>query len=444
MKTTLSCEIVRDLLPSYIENLTSEKSTEEIKAHLDTCPQCRALLKEMTSGEPEPEEVQPEIDYLKKVKLSKRRIAVLAVCAVLVTGLAAGAIALILRGKAKTLSAENGQLTEAVDQLSEENDQLSEAVDRLSEETEQLRTEAEMPTVLYNETTKALIVSGTKDYDRIEIPKEAKNAVTLDVQDDEFHLSVHVQLLRGASEAPETFLPAYIQRTKLGLRFVREYLKENAPSVYSATDADKMVDLTIRKGSTNVFLRQADRIEIYLGSNYWHREFFYLLAMMNCKEIEWKQIGYGQYVNLTLNPYNEIVAMNETFDETNPYYQMLVNAGADPEHVTPDTLRLQNDIISRFCLERGLTNWGSPYESAPVKEVQPFTKTARTLESEANSEMSALMAASFIARLVDLYDFDTVSRFCFGKKSFEEAFGTDFAAAFEAWKVWIIETYPIA
>ena len=422
MKQSVSCEIVRDLLPSYIENLTSEKSAEEIKAHLETCRECRALYHEMTSSEPQPDEQQPEIEYFKKVNHSRRRVAIIAICAVLGVGLVAGAVTALLGFRANSLSVENEQLSETVSQLSEE---------------------AERPSVVYNPETKALIVSGTKDYDRIEIPEEASGAVTLDVQDDDFHLSVYLPLLRGASESPDTFLPAYISRTKLGLRFVREYLKEHAGNVYPASGANKMIDLTIRKDSGYTYLRQADRIEIYLGSNYWHREYFYLLALMNCKEIEWEQIGYALYVNMTLNPYNEMLAMSETLDKTDPDYQMLINAGADPEFVTLDTLRIQNDVTSRRCFERGLTKWGSAFECAPVKEVLPFTKTARTLEHEANSELSPMMAASFIAWLSDRYGFETVSAFCFGKTTFEEAFGSDYRSAFDAWKAWIIETYPI-
>ena len=44
--------------------------------------------------------------------------------------------------------------------------------------------------------------------------------------------------------------------------------------------------------------------------------------------------------------------------------------------------------------------------------------------------------------LDDAYGFEQVSLFCFGQKSFEEAFGTDFQSAFDDWHAWIEQTYP--
>ena len=34
----MKCEIIKDLLPLYIENLCSEASRIEIENHLETCP----------------------------------------------------------------------------------------------------------------------------------------------------------------------------------------------------------------------------------------------------------------------------------------------------------------------------------------------------------------------------------------------------------------------
>ncbi|MBR0356355.1 MAG: hypothetical protein IJH54_02635, partial [Clostridia bacterium] len=61
-----------------------------------------------------------------------------------------------------------------------------------------------------------------------------------------------------------------------------------------------------------------------------------------------------------------------------------------------------------------------------------------------DASMSVYMAASFVAWLSDNYGFEAVSQFCFGQKTFEEAFGTNFEAAFDAWKAWIVDTYPMA
>lgn len=69
MKNDLKCEIVRDLLPSYVEGLTSRATNEAVEAHLAECPDCGDMAKRMKSPEPEPEERQTqEVDYLKGIK----------------------------------------------------------------------------------------------------------------------------------------------------------------------------------------------------------------------------------------------------------------------------------------------------------------------------------------------------------------------------------------
>ena len=47
MKINLPCEIVRDLLPSYIDELTSEMSTKAVDEHLKECEKCQNILGEM-------------------------------------------------------------------------------------------------------------------------------------------------------------------------------------------------------------------------------------------------------------------------------------------------------------------------------------------------------------------------------------------------------------
>lgn len=45
----LNCYIVRDLLPSYIENLTSGETKEDIQKHLERCMECRGVYEDMNS-----------------------------------------------------------------------------------------------------------------------------------------------------------------------------------------------------------------------------------------------------------------------------------------------------------------------------------------------------------------------------------------------------------
>ena len=41
MREDLNCEIVKDLLPNYIEGLTSEYTNEAMKRHFETCESCK-------------------------------------------------------------------------------------------------------------------------------------------------------------------------------------------------------------------------------------------------------------------------------------------------------------------------------------------------------------------------------------------------------------------
>lgn len=86
MKNDLSCGVVRDLLPSYVENLLGEESKEAVERHLEACPACTAQ-KEAMAALPEAEETAEaakEVDFLRRVKKGTVKKIVLAVaCTVL-------------------------------------------------------------------------------------------------------------------------------------------------------------------------------------------------------------------------------------------------------------------------------------------------------------------------------------------------------------------------
>ncbi len=86
----MNCNIIRDLLPLYAENMVSQESRELIEDHLGTCPQCEQVLKELEKLPKIPPDI--ELDGLKRVKarIQKKRVltavaAVLTVVSVLVT-----------------------------------------------------------------------------------------------------------------------------------------------------------------------------------------------------------------------------------------------------------------------------------------------------------------------------------------------------------------------
>ena len=43
----MKCEIIKDLLASYVDELTSTESNEEIELHLEYCPECQEYLREI-------------------------------------------------------------------------------------------------------------------------------------------------------------------------------------------------------------------------------------------------------------------------------------------------------------------------------------------------------------------------------------------------------------
>lgn len=70
MKNNLSCEIVEDLLPSYIDGLTGEVTNTAIREHLSRCEKCKATMEAMAEPYTQTKiaEEKKEIDFLKKTR----------------------------------------------------------------------------------------------------------------------------------------------------------------------------------------------------------------------------------------------------------------------------------------------------------------------------------------------------------------------------------------
>ena len=49
----IDCDVIRDLLPLYVENMVSAKSRELIEKHLAECEECQKILSQMREKEPE-------------------------------------------------------------------------------------------------------------------------------------------------------------------------------------------------------------------------------------------------------------------------------------------------------------------------------------------------------------------------------------------------------
>ena len=77
MKNKIPCEIIKDLLPTYLEELTSAESNDLIKEHLAECESCRKMAECMGGVvEVASEDDKKELNFLKKSK--KKTIAITA------------------------------------------------------------------------------------------------------------------------------------------------------------------------------------------------------------------------------------------------------------------------------------------------------------------------------------------------------------------------------
>lgn len=79
----ISCNIIRDLLPLYAEDLASEDTRALVDEHLRECEDCTNVLNEMKKSSPVPVEAAPE--SLNKVKKTIRRRRVVSVMAAVLT-----------------------------------------------------------------------------------------------------------------------------------------------------------------------------------------------------------------------------------------------------------------------------------------------------------------------------------------------------------------------
>lgn len=84
-----NCDIIRDLLPLYADDVCSEASREAVENHLEACESCRAELSVMRCGEPaviaeEVETAQAAGKAWKKRKLRSVLLGILAAAALFV------------------------------------------------------------------------------------------------------------------------------------------------------------------------------------------------------------------------------------------------------------------------------------------------------------------------------------------------------------------------
>lgn len=67
----LDCCVVRDLLPSYLEDLTEPETAREVCSHLETCGDCRRLAEDLRRDIPLEKAPKRTLNFLKKVKRTR-------------------------------------------------------------------------------------------------------------------------------------------------------------------------------------------------------------------------------------------------------------------------------------------------------------------------------------------------------------------------------------
>ena len=76
-ETNLDCCVVRDLLPSYLEELTEAETSAMVKEHIEHCEACRQLENDMRVQVPVEKAPQRALKFLKRVKRTRLMAAIL-------------------------------------------------------------------------------------------------------------------------------------------------------------------------------------------------------------------------------------------------------------------------------------------------------------------------------------------------------------------------------
>ena len=71
----LSCHVVQDLLPTYVDKLTSEETNQDVEEHFAECEECSRIYYAMQENEIniQAEQSKRDINYLKKIKSSHKK-----------------------------------------------------------------------------------------------------------------------------------------------------------------------------------------------------------------------------------------------------------------------------------------------------------------------------------------------------------------------------------
>jgi len=70
----IGCELIRDLLPLYVDGICSKESTRLVEAHLDVCAECKEQYEAMCKGETGTGKVEKDVKLADGLQMLKHRI----------------------------------------------------------------------------------------------------------------------------------------------------------------------------------------------------------------------------------------------------------------------------------------------------------------------------------------------------------------------------------
>lgn len=95
MEEQNTCQVVKDLLPNYIENLTSKETNNFIESHISQCNACQRELNTLADAIPVPSIDKDEVNYLKTFQ-HKLKSAILWGCLIALSVFLVGYIGIVL------------------------------------------------------------------------------------------------------------------------------------------------------------------------------------------------------------------------------------------------------------------------------------------------------------------------------------------------------------
>lgn len=83
------CEIVKDLLPSYVENLVSGETKKYVECHITNCSECRRISEDMKENNiiESKQNLKEEEVEIKHIKKYKRKMTILKICIISFIGI---------------------------------------------------------------------------------------------------------------------------------------------------------------------------------------------------------------------------------------------------------------------------------------------------------------------------------------------------------------------